>query len=124
MHGQFDEYARGKDPKEFDLAGPMLWAPTRFAELVKIVEDADKYYFGDWYDVGAVAGAVNFALADAGHPERFVHLHPEDLCPVTVFADPAAFLPIAARYFVPVDDGTAAAMTAGGAYERSVTGRG
>jgi hypothetical protein len=78
---------------------------------------------GDWYDVGAVAATVNIALADAGHRERFMHSQSEDQCPVFVFADPAAFLPIATRYSVPVDDDTAAAMAAGVAYEQDVTGR-
>jgi hypothetical protein len=76
--------------------------------------------FGDWYDVEAVAAAVNFALADAGRPERFINLEAAGQCPVWIFADPTRFLPVAARYAVPVSDDPAKAMTAGVAYERYV----
>jgi hypothetical protein len=101
---------------EDDMEVPMS---VRFVSRGRVYEfDAEN--LGDWYDVGAVAQAVNRALGDAGHRQRFIHLHPEGQCPVFALADPAAFLPVAARYFVPVDDDTTAAMTAGVAYERYV----
>jgi HEAT repeat protein len=55
----------------------------------------------DYYDVAAVVGGINAALERDGHPERYLVLQPDGQSTWFVFADPAAFLPIAERYFLP-----------------------
>jgi hypothetical protein len=65
---------------------------------------------GDRSDVKAVQRALNFALETAGRKERFIGLEPG-----FVFADPAAFRPIAAKYMLPLsdDDGSLDRATVG-----------
>lgn len=45
MYGQYDGFIRGTNRKVYQLDKPMLWCPTRWAELVDVHRDADKYYF-------------------------------------------------------------------------------
>jgi hypothetical protein len=73
--------------------------------------------YGDWYDVEAVAGAVNLALATLGRAERFVAIEPNGQVAQFVFAAPDAFGPIAAKYGLTVTNDLASAMRLGQAYE-------
>jgi hypothetical protein len=54
------------------------------------------------YDVAAVHRALNGALEATGRAERFLALRPQGGDVSFVFADPKAFLPIAARYSLAV----------------------
>jgi HEAT repeat protein len=74
--------------------------------------------YGDWYDVEAVQNAINFALADAGRPERYLALESDGQMAQFVFADPAAFLPVAERYGLPLSGDPTAAMRKGKEYEQ------
>jgi hypothetical protein len=76
--------------------------------------------YGDWYDVEAVQEALNFALADAGRKERYLALESAGQIAQFVFADPAAFLPVAERYGLPLSGDPAAAMRKGKEYEQRV----
>ena len=58
--------------------------------------------YGDWYDALAVQNALNFALADQGHKERFIPLAGYGQCAAYVFADPTVFLPFAQKYRLPI----------------------
>ena len=78
---------------------------------------------GDWYDVDSVQRALNFALKTAGQKERFVALDTEGQAAAFVFADPAALLPIAKKYGLPLSDDPDAAMRRGKEYERKVIER-
>jgi hypothetical protein len=85
-------------PAEFDPEGPLR---VQFVHAGKVYEFDPKNY-GDWYDVGAVAAAVNRAVADAGRPERFIEIDTGGQAAEFVFADPARFLPVAGHFAVPV----------------------
>lgn len=70
-------FGEGADPgPQSDLDPP----PSGEGYIVEFVHDGRLYRFpcenyGDWYDVEAVAGAINRALDDSGAAERFVALH-------------------------------------------------
>lgn len=92
---------------------------------VRFLLDGRLYRFGaenrsDWYDVAAVHRALNFALRTAGRRERFIVLGDVGQYAEFVFADPAAFEPIAARYGLPLSDDPDAPMRQGKAYEQHV----
>jgi hypothetical protein len=74
--------------------------------------------YGDWYDVEAVRQALNFALADAGLPQRYLALHGKGQIAELVFADPAAFVPVAERYGPALSEDASQAMRLGKVYER------
>jgi hypothetical protein len=76
--------------------------------------------FGDYYDVEAVVNALNLALQHAGRPERFLGIEGMGQCAYYVFADPDAFLPLAARYGIPVSADHAGPMRAGRAFEEQM----
>lgn len=78
--------------------------------------------YGDWYDVEAVLKLINFALETAAQPQRFITLDSNGQVALFVFAEPAAFLPIAKRYGLPLSDDASKAMRAGIAYEQQVCG--
>ncbi len=78
---------------------------------------------GDWYDVAAVQRALNFALKTAGQRERFIALGAEGQMAAFVFADPAAFFPIAKKYGLPLSDDPDAAMRRGKEFERQAIER-
>src|SRR5262249_13478331 len=69
--------------------------------------------YGDYYDVGAVVRALNAALEHNGHRERYLGLYTGDQCARFVFADPAAFVPVARRYGLPLSQDPSEAMRAG-----------
>jgi hypothetical protein len=73
---------------------------------------------GDWYDVPATLAAVNRALADAEVKQRFLALRSAGQETELIFADPAAFAPLAAELGVEIDDTGDTAMTAGKDFER------
>ena len=75
---------------------------------------------GDWYDVEAVTRALNFALKTAGQAERFIGLDTGGQTAAFVCADPAAFLPIAKKYGLPLSNDPDAAVRSGKAFERQV----
>jgi hypothetical protein len=79
--------------------------------------------YGDYYDVEAVVGALNFALEDAGRPERFLGVAGRGQCACYVFAEPGAFLPLAEKYGLPVSADHAGPMRAGRAFEGQVARR-
>ncbi len=73
---------------------------------------------GDWYDVEAVDRAVNFALETAGRKERFLALLNAGQGAAFVFADPAVFRPIAAKYGLPLSNDPDSAVRQGKEFER------
>jgi hypothetical protein len=76
--------------------------------------------YGDYYDVEAVARALNTALERNGQRERYLGLYTGDQCACLVFADPAAFVPVAEKYGLPLAEDPSEGMRAGLAYERHV----
>jgi hypothetical protein len=78
--------------------------------------------YGDYYDVEAVVRALNTALEQNGQRERYIGLHTGDQCAHFVFADPAAFVPIAQRYGLPLCSDPSEGMRAGRAFEQQVFG--
>ena len=68
---------------------------------------------GDWYDIPSTLTAVNRSLADAGVKQRFLALRSEGQDTQLIFADPAAFAPLAADLGVELDTTGDTAMTAG-----------
>lgn len=92
---------------------------------VRFVHEGRLYRFGaqdrgDWYDVEAVQRAMNYALETAGRKERFLALEGDGQVASFVFADPAAFAPVARTYGLPLSDDPDAAMRKGKEYERHV----
>jgi HEAT repeat protein len=79
--------------------------------------------YGDWYDVDAIVRLINFALETGGQPQRFITLDSEDQIAAFVFADPAAFLPIAEKCRLPLSDDPSKAMRQGIEFERRVLER-
>lgn len=78
--------------------------------------------FGDYYDVASILEALNFALEQAGMPERYLMLESGDQCAQIVFADPRGFGPIAERCGLTLAEDPSAPMRAGRAYEARVFG--
>lgn len=76
--------------------------------------------FGDWYDVAAMQSALNFALVDQGHKERFIPLAGDGQCASYVFADPPVFLAFAEKYRLPLAKDAAEAVRQGQQYEKRV----
>jgi hypothetical protein len=76
--------------------------------------------YGDYYDVDAVVRALNTALEHNGQRERYLGLYTGDQCARFVFADPAAFVPVAQRYGLPLAQDPSEAMRAGRAFEQQV----
>jgi HEAT repeat protein len=76
--------------------------------------------YGDWYDVDAVVRLINFALETVGQPQRFITLDSDGQIASFVFADPAAFLPIAKKYRLPLSEDASKAMREGIEFERRV----
>lgn len=77
------------------------------SEQVQFVYSDRVYRFypkemGDWYDVDATLNALNRALKDSGHPERFIALEPDGQFPIVVFAPEAAFQAIAREFAIPL----------------------
>jgi hypothetical protein len=70
--------------------------------------------------VAAVQRALNFALETAGQKERFVAEERGGQIGVFVFAEPAAFLPIALRYWLPLSRDLDEAMRKGKEFEQKV----
>src|SRR4051812_43071427 len=68
--------------------------------------------------VTAPRQALNFALADAGQPERYLALESDGQVAQFVLTDPAAFLPVAERYGLPLSGDPTAAMRKGKEYEQ------
>jgi hypothetical protein len=79
--------------------------------------------YGDWYDVEAIHRLVNLALETAGQSERFIALQSRGQEAIFVFADPKAFLPIAAKYGLALADDAAQAMKKGQEFERRAIDR-
>jgi len=102
--GEFDASpGDAADSDEFDPEGPLR---VQFIHAGRVYE-FDPENFGDWYDVSAVAAAVNRAVADAGRSERFISIETGGQSAEFVFADPARFLPVAGRFAVPIQDDAA-----------------
>jgi hypothetical protein len=76
--------------------------------------------YGDWYDVEAVHRLVDLALKTAGQSERFIPLRSSGQEAIFVYADPKAFLPIAAKYGLALSDDASQAMKKGQEFERQV----
>jgi hypothetical protein len=76
--------------------------------------------YGDYYDVEAVVRALNAALEHSGQRERYIGLYTGSQCASFVFAAPAAFVPIAQKYGLPLSQDASEGMRAGRAYEQQV----
>jgi hypothetical protein len=76
--------------------------------------------YGDYYDVAAVVRALNTALEQSGQRERYIGLYTGDQCAQFIFADPAAFLPIAEKYGMPLSKDPSEGMRVGRAFEEQV----
>ncbi|MGG6294146.1 hypothetical protein ACQ4M4_06960 [Leptolyngbya sp. AN02str] len=59
-------------------------------------------YMGDWYDVDAVLDALNLALEEAGHSERFYILFPGDQFITVIFAPENTLLQVAEQLYIPI----------------------
>jgi hypothetical protein len=101
---------------EDDYKGPYT---VQFIYCGRLYRFAAENY-GDYYDVDAVVRAMNVALEHNGQRERYIGLYTGDQCAHFVFADPAAFIPIAQRYGLPLSQDGSEAMRAGRAYEQHV----
>jgi hypothetical protein len=75
---------------------------------------------GDWYDVERLVRAVNRALQDAGHAERFHALAVGGQVAQFVFATPEAIKKLASELYLPVDEDLERAMREGKEFERRV----
>jgi hypothetical protein len=74
------------------------------------------------YDVEAVVRLLNFALETTEQPQRFIGLAGGGQCPIFVFADANALIPIANRYGLPLSEDASRAMREGIEFERRVIG--
>ncbi len=98
---------------------------VRAPYTVRFLDNGRVYRFGaenlgDWYDVRAVVGALNLALATAGRRERYIGMETGGQDAAYVFADPAAFRAFAAKYMLPLSNDPADAERRGKEYERQV----
>ncbi|NLX99237.1 MAG: hypothetical protein GXY83_24125 [Rhodopirellula sp.] len=75
---------------------------------------------GDWYDVERLVMAVNRALQDAGHSERFHALAGGGQVAEFVFATPKAVQKLASELYLPVDEDLNRAMREGKEFEQKV----
>jgi len=75
---------------------------------------------GDWYDVTAVVGAVNRALADTGETRRFVALEGDGQAAAFAFVDPERYAAAARELFLPPLGDPDAARKGGQAFEAEV----
>ena len=103
-----------KDEEDYD--GPYT---VQFVYKDRLYQTGAENY-GDWYDADAMVRLVNFALETAGQFQRFIALDSSGQIASFVFADPKAFLPIAAKYGLPLSDDASKAMRMGIEFEQRV----
>jgi HEAT repeat protein len=77
-------------------------------------------YLGDWYDVNSVLKALNSALEESGRSQRFMLLYTGDQTCLVIFAPVMAFLEVADRLHIPIEEDPESAMERGVAYEQYV----
>jgi hypothetical protein len=75
---------------------------------------------GDWYDVERLVLAINRALRDAGHPERFYALAVGGQVAQFVFATPVAAETLSTELHLPIDEKLDRAMREGKEFEERV----
>ena len=75
---------------------------------------------GDWYDVERLVLAINQALQDAGHAERFHSLAGGGQVAQFVFATPEAAQTLSTKLYLPIDETLDRAMREGKAFEERV----
>lgn len=75
---------------------------------------------GDWYDVKRLVLAINPALQDAGHTERFHALVVGGQVAQFVFATPEAVQTLSTKLYLPIDEDLDRAMREGKEFEERV----
>jgi hypothetical protein len=75
---------------------------------------------GDWYDVERLVLAINRALQDAGHAERFYALAVGGQVAQFVFATPEAAQTLSTKLYLPIDEELDRAMREGKEFEERV----
>ena len=75
---------------------------------------------GDWYDVERLVLAINRALKDAGHAERFYAMAVGGQVAQFVFATPEAAQTLSTKLYLPIDEDLDRAMREGKEFEERV----
>jgi len=45
VYGQFENYKQGDDESTFAVGTPRLWVATRFAKVIRVIRDSNKYHY-------------------------------------------------------------------------------